>query len=101
MCYPIGMKIGFIVEGDTDKAIVETLARRILPRGTRLHTVRLGSKIALPTAYTSVIEFLRKDYDHVWIIFDADTTEESLISAERAEVEASLRKYGLHDRTTV
>src|SRR3712207_8080075 len=37
--HPI-MKLGLLVEGDADRAIVATIARRVLPEGVRLHTVR-------------------------------------------------------------
>jgi hypothetical protein len=94
------MKIGFIVEGDGDRAAVESVARKLLP-GVRIHTVRLGGKAALPTAYTSVIELLRKGYDHVFIVFDADTTDGKVAAAQRRTVEASLREHKLDERTTV
>lgn len=95
------MRFGFIVEGDTDKAIAETLIRRMLPSSIQLHTVRLGGKIALPSAYTTVALFLDRGHEHVFILFDTDSTIASVIARQRREVEAPLREHHLLDRAAV
>lgn len=95
------MKIGFIVEGDTDKTVVEAIARKLLPSTMTFHTVRLGGKAALPTAFTSVIVILSKGYDHVVLLFDADTTQEELVERQKQEVEASLARHGVASHCTV
>lgn len=95
------MRIGFIVEGDPDKAVVEALARRVLPAGVEFHTVRLGGKAALPMAYTSVLTLLAKSYDHVVVLFDTDSTLPESNAQQKEQVEESLREHGVADRTSV
>ena len=59
-------RIAFVVEGDTDKAVAEALARRvwrILPE--RMRTVRLGGRAAVPWLWETVLTLLEeKGYDH-------------------------------------
>lgn len=87
------LSLGFIVEGDTDKIIVETLAQRLLshpPIDFQFYTVRLGSKAALSSAYTTVWLFLEKGYEHIVLLFDADTTNKDEVFYQKSRVEKTL-----------
>ena len=90
-------KVGFIVEGDRDKLIVETLSHRILPAEFDFHSVRIGGKAGLYTAYTTVLLFLDRDYQHTIIVFDKNESEDWLVPL----VEETLERYGLVDEATI
>ncbi|HFD40459.1 MAG TPA: hypothetical protein ENJ31_11510 [Anaerolineae bacterium] len=94
-------KLGFIVEGDTDRIIVESFAQRLLPEGWRFHTVRLGGKAALPWAYTTVLMFLEEGYEHVIIVFDTDSLDEMEIARQKWEVVSTLEAHQVAHQTTV
>lgn len=85
-------KIGFVVEGDIDKAVVEEIARRILSMRLnstpfKAYAVRLGGRLALRRAYSSVLALLdESEYDHVIVVLDAD-------SARKDDVERTTRHY--------
>ena len=85
--------IAFIVEGLSDKVVVETLARRLLPPGVAYHTVPLGGKAALPTAYVTVLELLHNGFEHVFILFDSDSTRRSDIEDGVYEVAQTLGEH--------
>lgn len=72
----LNMKLGFIVEDDTDKIIVETLARRFLSAGVQFHIVRSGG---FHSAYITVFKFLEKSYNHIMILFDTDSADQHSI----------------------
>lgn len=95
------MKLGFIVEGTADKQIVEALARRLLPVGVKFHTVRLGGIVAIPTAYTTVLLMRSKGYDHVTLVFDADSSIPASVATKKRYVEAPLAEHHVSDVTTV
>ena len=95
------MKIGFLVEGNGDKAAVEAVARRLLPRGVRFHTIRLGGKPALGTAYTSVFDLLGMGYDHVVILINALSSDERTAGDDRIRVESGLAEHRLQEHATV
>jgi hypothetical protein len=95
------MKLGFLVEGDTDRLVVEAIARRILPRGISFHTVRVGGKAALMSAYTSAIVLLSKGYDHVILIFDADTQDPESVVKQQVAIETTLVDHHLQEKVTV
>lgn len=94
-------KLGFVVEGDTDRAILEALTRRLLPERFQTHFVRLGGKAALPWAYTTVLDFLQKGYSHVFIVFDADTSDPAQVRRQREENLAILRRHGLAEHVSL
>jgi len=85
-------KIGFVVEGDVDKAVVEEIAQRILSMRLnstpfKAYAVRLGGRLALRRAYSSVLALLdESEYDHVIVVLDAD-------SARKDDVERITRQY--------
>ncbi len=100
------LKMGFLVEGDIDKPVVETLARRLLREGdlqlheddVHVHVVRSGGKSTLPWAY-STINFLlqNKKFDHVMVLLDADTRYPPELERQREKVERMFREHGLDD----
>jgi hypothetical protein len=94
-------KIGFIVEGDVDRLIVEILAHRILPKGFDFHTVRLGGIAALSSAYTTVLLFLDKGYRHTILVFDTDSAIEVNYSWRVQMLEDSFETYGVLEQTTI
>jgi hypothetical protein len=89
-------KIGFVVEGDVDKAVVETLAHRLLGDKFRAYAVRLGGSIAVRWAYSTVLTLLEeKRYPHVILVLDAGSTLEPQIERKRREIEAMLEEHRL------
>src|SRR5208283_4726955 len=94
------MKLGLIVEGDWDKVIAESLAKRVLPPSVHVQTVRLGGKAALTTAYTTVFTFLSRGYEHAVLLFDADSSIAEVVAERRRRVEASLVEHHVSDRAT-
>lgn len=94
-------KIGFIVEGDFDKEVVETLAVRLLGDRFHPHTIRLGGKAALPWVWSTVLDLQARGYSHVIIVFDADVSIESEAERQRREVEMNLQQHGAARNTSV
>ena len=68
---------------------------------TVVKTVRLGGKAALPTAHTTAALFLEQGFDHVFIVFDADTTDQQESESQRLAIEETLAEHGLSGRVTV
>lgn len=95
------LRLGFIVEGDSDRIVVEWIARRLLPPEAQVRTIRLGSRAALPTAFTSVLTFFAKDYDQVIVVFDSDSTLTEVVAEQQRDVELSLCERGLLHRVSV
>src|SRR5262245_20125869 len=96
-------KIGFIVEGDSDKAIVEALGRRLLGKDFELFPVRLGNTIALPWAYATVLTLLEEKHcQHVILVLDADAVLERDVERKRCDIESMLIQHRLEkDEFTV
>jgi hypothetical protein len=89
-------KIGFIVEGDVDKAVVETLARRLLGEAFRAYAVRLGGAIAVRWAYSTVLMLLEeKHYQHVVLVLDADSSIKAELDRKRREIQVMLDQHDL------
>lgn len=90
-------KLAFIVEGDLDRVVVETLARQIWSEAPpKIHTVRLGGKAAVPWVWSTVLALLdEKDYDHVVIVLDADSASPDDVEVQRAAVRAQLGQHHL------
>ncbi len=90
------MKIGFVVEGDVDKAIVETLVPRLLGERFRAYAVRLGGSIAVRWAYSTVLTLLQeKHYPHVVLLLDADSSLKPQVDRKRREIEAMFEEHRL------
>jgi hypothetical protein len=94
-------KVGFIVEGDIDKPVVEAIARKVLssrlePDSLKVHAIRLGSRIALPWAYSSVLALLDEhEYQHVIIVLDADTALRPEVERKKRRIEDMMREHDL------
>jgi len=97
------MKLGFIVEGDSHKAILERLVPKLISASSpiRCAFIRLGGRGALSTAYTSAIVLLGKKYDHVFIIFDTYTGYPDAVAEQEERVAAGVRQFGLDEDVTV
>jgi hypothetical protein len=94
-------KIAFIVEGDVDAEILGGLVPRLVPRQTKLHFVRMGG-IAGIYSSAPTVELLRsKGYDRVFIIFDADSTDERTIGSKTARLRAMFQEHGIDEGVTV
>jgi Domain of unknown function (DUF4276) len=89
-------KIGFIVEDAVDKAVVETLALRLLGAEFSVYAVRIGDPIAVRWAYSTALTLLdKKDYDYVFVLLDADSSLDNQIEQKRRKVEAVFEQHGL------
>lgn len=92
-------RIAFVVEGDTDKAVAEALARRvwrILPE--RMRTVRLGGRAAVPWLWETVLTLLEeKGYDHVVVLLDADEEHDHADDA-LDEIKAALASHHIDEK---
>jgi hypothetical protein len=90
-------RIGFIVEGDLDRSIVEPLALRLLAgKPFAPQFIRVGGKAAFSSAYVTALKLLdRRRYEHVIVLFDADTIEPADIEWQREHIEQTLRQHQL------
>jgi hypothetical protein len=93
--------LGFIVEGDADRAVVEALAGRLLHGRWHFYTVRIGGKAALPSAHWTAALFFEKGYERVVLVFDVDSNDPADYAAQKQEVEESLRSHHVGDGTSV
>lgn len=94
-------KIGFIVEGNTDRQIVEAMARQVLGERFLISTVRLGGLAALPWAYTTVFKFIEKGYSKIILVLDANSVDPEEIAEKKHRVEQSFREHALEERIEV
>ncbi|HEU4410369.1 MAG TPA: DUF4276 family protein [Polyangiaceae bacterium] len=92
-------RIAFVVEGDADKAVVESLAKRIWQTPPeRVHTVRLGGRAAVPWLWATVLTLLdEKHYNHVVVLLDADTADGEKAADRVEELKAELLKHRITD----
>ncbi len=74
-------KLAFVVEGDTDKVVIERLAERILRHRNGWATVRLMVSPRVLDPSDSVLTLLEKGYPEVLVFFDADATGEEATRA--------------------
>jgi hypothetical protein len=90
-------RIGFIVEGDLDRSIVEALVLRLLAgKPFEPQFVRVGGKAAFSSAYVTALKLLDSGrYEHVIVLFDADTVEPAEIEWQRERIEVTLRQHQL------
>jgi hypothetical protein len=89
-------KIGFVVEGDIDKVVVETLSHRLLGSAVRAYGVRLGGSMAVRWAYSTVLTLLEeKQYPHVVLLLDAGAVLEPEIDRKRKEIAAMLAEHDI------
>jgi hypothetical protein len=96
-------KIGLIVAGDIDKAVVEVLGHRVLGDSARLHAVRLGGNFAAQHAWVMTQILLdEKGCEHVIVLIDADSTLSREVDRKRAALEAQLAQHDFtEDETSV
>lgn len=93
------LDIGFLVEGDIDKAVVETVGLRLLkkPLGDidfDMNVVRLGGRAGIPWAWATVHAMLEEHgHDHVIVVLDADTIRQGRAANFRRNVQALLEQY--------
>jgi hypothetical protein len=88
-------KLAFIVEGDTDAKVIRSLVERIAPARTQLGFVRAGGKIGILSAGPSVAILQGKGYDHVFVVFDADSNDPNAVREQETRVSDMLRERGL------
>jgi Domain of unknown function (DUF4276) len=89
-------KIGFVVEGDLDKVVVETIAHRLLDETFRAHAVRIGHRIAVRWVYSTVLALLEeKHYHHVILLLDADTSLDTEIERKERDIKAMFEEHHL------
>lgn len=88
--------IGFVVEGSIDKAVVEALTPRVTGGAHQAFAVRIGGRIALRWAYSTVLMLLEeKRCPHVVMLLDADSSIPSQVDRRRREIEAMLEEHHL------
>jgi hypothetical protein len=88
--------IGFVVEGNIDKMVVEALTPRVTGGAYRAQIVRIGGPIAVRWAYSTVLMLLEeKRCPHVVLLLDSDSAFPSQIERRRREVEAMLEEHRL------
>lgn len=89
-------KLGFVVEGDIDKVVVETLGGRLLGDAVRPYAVRLGGSMAVRWAYSTVLALLEeKRYPHVVLVLDADSVRETEVDRKQREIVAMLAEHDI------
>jgi ribosomal protein L30/L7E len=89
-------RIGFVVEGSTDKAIAEALALRIMGAQVEPYVIRIGGPIAWRWAHSTVLMLLEeKRCRHVVLLFDADAPQGPQVDRRRQEIEAMLDEHRL------
>ena len=94
-------KVGFLVEGDHDKAFVEAFVPRIVGPDVNIHVIRIGGKAALSSTYADAIALLDQGYERVIVLVDADTTVTEEIEQQRADLADIYRRYGIEHATHV
>jgi hypothetical protein len=92
-------KLGFLVEGDVDKLLVEVLARKVAsqlspPVQPRLATVRLAGTPRVRKMISEILFLVDKGYTPAVVVFDTDTVPpDSYV----AELESRLAANRVHD----
>lgn len=92
------LKVGFIVEGEHDRIVVETIAGRVLPDGATLRTVRIGGKAALGSIYSTVWAFREAAYDAVLVVFDTDADD---LESQTTRVRRDLERHGIREGVAI
>jgi hypothetical protein len=95
------MKVGILVEGDSDRSVVEAIVAKAAPPGVAFHTVRMGGRAAFGSAYSTVIQLLAKGYRQVVCVFNTDTALSDVVAEQRRRIELPLAERGLLDRVSV
>jgi hypothetical protein len=95
------LKLCFLVEGDADKAFVETLVPRVLGPRVGVRVVRVGGKAAFSSTFLEAAQFLEAGYASVFILLDADTELASEVDLQKQQLADVFRRYGLDDRVQI
>ena len=94
------IKIGFIVEGATDVTLITKLVTRLHP-DIFMRAIYVGGKSRFYSAHIGTVAFLRKEYQHVFVLFDTDTTDSFNIEDQLRSFSQPFREYGLEKRATL
>lgn len=93
-------KIGFLVERATDEYIIEMLVKRVFP-DTKFYAIPMGGKAGFHIAYPTVYLFLEKNYDHIILVVNSESTEREVANMWKRKYERQFRKYDVDQYTTV
>jgi hypothetical protein len=90
-------KLGFLVQGDVEKLLVETLARKIaaqlpIPLEPRMGTIRFGGPFRVLTVVPEIHFMAEKGYAPVIMVFD-EKVDEDPSRTNLFQVERLLMKY--------
>lgn len=92
------IRLGFIVEGDNDREIVEPLIKKLLGEECTLSFVRMGGVGAFYWAFSPVVELLTdKHCDYVVVLADADSNKKSAVKNRKEMIERPLREHHLNE----
>lgn len=92
----VEQRLGFVVEGEADKAFVEALVPRLFRDPIRVYAVRLGGRIAIPWIYATALTLLEeKQYPHVVVLLDSDTVVPSRIEEQRQGIRSMLEQHSI------
>ena len=94
-------KVGFLVEGDRARGGLEPIVRRLLPADVRSHFVRMGGKIGLLSSWPTVLLLKSKGYEHVFVLFDAESDSPRTIERMRFDILDMLRSHEVDDGVSV
>jgi len=94
-------KIAFFVETDVDEIIVTNFAERVLSSSVYFNTIQMDIDIAAFCAASGVIiDLLPRNYQHFFILFDTNTTDEEQIAYYQRLIADPIKKEGLLDYVT-
>lgn len=95
------LKLVFLVEGDTEKAFLETLIPRVLGPKVVVRVIRVGPKVAFSSTYYEAAQFLHAGYASIFVLLDADTNIRSAIDLQKRQLVQVYRRYGLQDHVQI
>ncbi|MEN8218994.1 MAG: hypothetical protein ABFS56_22015 [Pseudomonadota bacterium] len=94
-------KIAFFVGSEVDDVIITTFAKQLLPSCVYFHTIQMSDDIAAFHAAAGVItDLLPRDYQHFFILFDTNTTDEYQITYYQNIIAEPIQKNGLLNYVT-
>ncbi len=94
-------KFVFVLSCEVDEVIITTLAKKLLPDSFSFHVVTVGMDTAsFNASYISIIELLRKGYQHFFLLFDTNTIDENEITQTQALIAEPMKRYGLLEYVT-
>jgi hypothetical protein len=94
-------KIAFFVGSEVDEVIVTTFAKQLLPSSVYFYTIQMSDDIAAFHATAGVIiDLLPKNYQHFFILFDTNTTDEYQVAYYQKLIAEPIKKDDLLDYVT-